>query len=229
MARSRLDVAASAFKSDAEALHQKFLAISADPACTRCQSAGYGEAILAAWLQTKWSNFTRDLVVASALGTRRTRGTPVRAISGVRTLPVANKTVKDAAARIAKKRGTFHPVWHDPLFAIDVGTLLELDNLQTLEVALGPTLVPRQITAFRNYLVHPGDRTRQKYEDLEAKLGIHSMGPEQLLHQLLSPGLKVFTLWVRELQRIADVSTTVGRTRCPEFIHTRLVSVGISL
>ena len=75
MVRSRLDVVASNFKSEVEVLHEKFLAISADSACTGCQSAGFGEAILATWLQTKWSECTEDLIVASALGTRRTRGT----------------------------------------------------------------------------------------------------------------------------------------------------------
>ena len=207
MARSRLDMAASAFKLGAEALHQKFLAISVDSDCTKCQSAGYGEAILVPWLQTEWSNFIRDLIIASTLRTGRIRGLPAGTVTGVRTQTIAEKTVKGAATCMAKRRGTFYPVWHDPLFAIEVGTFLELDNLRTLEVALGSTLVPRQITAFRNYLVHPGDRTRQKYEDLQAKLGIHNTGPEQLLHQLQAPGLMVFTSWVRELQRIADNST----------------------
>ena len=207
MARSWLDVAASAFKSGAETLHQKFLAISADSACTGCQTSGFGEAILSAWLQTAWSNFTKDLIVASALGTRRVRGTPVRAIAGVRSRAEAQTMVRSTAACSAKKLGTGNPVWHSPSFAIDVGTQLGLGNLPQLELALGATLVPGQITDFRNYLVHPGDRTRQKYEVLQAKLGLHRMEPEHLLHQFQRPGLTVFTSWVRELQRIADAST----------------------
>ena len=74
MAPSRLDVVASAFQTASEGLHDKFLAMTSDVACTGCQHAGFGEAILTAWLQTKWIDFTRDLVVASALGTRRTLG-----------------------------------------------------------------------------------------------------------------------------------------------------------
>ena len=207
MARSWLDVSASTFKSGAESLHQKFLEISADSACTGCQSAGFGEAILATWLQTAWSNFTRDLIVASALGTRRRRGTPVRAIGGVRSRAEAERMVRSTAACTAKNLGTSYPVWHSPSFAIDVGTRLGLRNLPQLEFALGVTLVPGQVTDFRNYLVHPGDRTRQKYEALQAKLGMQRMEPEHLLHQLQGPGLTVFTSWVRELQRIADDST----------------------
>ena len=207
MALNRLDAAAFTFNSEAEELHEKFLEISGDSACVGCRSAGFGEAILIAWLQTVWANFARDLIVASALGTRRRRGTPVKAIAGVRSRADAERTVKAAAACSAGQRGTTYPVWHDPSFVIAVGTLLGLRNLPKLELALGATLVPRQITVFRNYLVHPGDRTRQKYEDLQAKLGMHCKGPEDLLHQLQRPGLTIFTSWVRELQRVADEST----------------------
>ena len=199
-------MAAAAFKSGAEALHHRFLAISADSACTGCQSAGFGEAILAAWLQTEWGNFTRNLIVASALGTRRS-GTPVKAIAGVRSPADAEKMVRTAAACAAKIRGTSYPVWHAPLFAIEVGSLIGLHNQPKLEVVLGATLVPGQIADFRNYLVHPGDKTRKKYEGLQAKLGMFGMEPEDLLHQFQGPGLTVFTSWIRELQRIADDST----------------------
>ena len=207
MAGSWLDAASSAFKSGAESLHERFLAISTDSACTGCQSAGFGEAILAAWLQTAWSDFTRDLIVASASGTRRRRGTPVKAIAGARSRAEAEKKVRSAAACTARTFGTPYPVWHAPSFVIDVGTRLGLKNLPKLEVVLGPTLVPGQITDFRNYLVHPSERTRQKYEALQAKLGMYRIEPKDLLHQFQGRGLPVFTSWVRELQRIADDST----------------------
>ena len=207
MARSRMDVAAADFKSEAETLHNRFLAISTDSACTGCQSAGFGEAILVAWLQAEWGRFTRSLIVASVLGTRRRRGNPVKAIAGVRSPADAEKVVKSAAAYTAKKHGTGHPVWHKPSFAIEVGSLIGLQNQPKLEVVLGATLVPWQITAFRNYLVHRDADTRKKYEVLQGKLGMHDMEPETLLHQFQKPGLTVFTSWVRELQRIADDST----------------------
>ncbi len=161
MALGRLDVAASTFKSCAETLHQKFLTIADDSACVGCQSAGFGEAILAAWLQTTWANFSRDLIVASALGTRRRKGKSIRAVAGARSRTDAEKIVKAAASSSACKRGAPYAIWHDPLFAIEVGTSLGIGNLQSLENALGATLVPRQITVFRNYLIHPGNQTRQ--------------------------------------------------------------------
>lgn len=207
MARSRLDVVASTFKSGAEALHDKFLAISADSACAGCQSAGFGEAILAAWLQTEWGNFIHELIIASALGTRRTKGAAVKAVAGVRSLSDARKIVRTAADCAAKKRRLTYPVWHSPAFAVEVGTLIRLDNLWHLEVTLGSAIAPQQITDFRNYLVHPGSGTRTRYERLQAKLGMHDMEPQDLLHQMQAPNLTVFTLWVRELQGVADAAT----------------------
>lgn len=207
MPTSRLDVVASTFQSTSEALHDKFQAMRSDSACTGCQSAGFGEAILAAWLQTKWSDFARELVVASALGTRRTRGNSVNAVTGVKTRDDAERIVKATTKCAIKNRGVSVPVWHSPSFVIEVGTLMKLGNLRKLEFALGPSLVPGQITDFRNYLVHPGTRTRYKYEELQAKLGMINIEPEDLLHQQQKPGLPVFTAWVRELQRIAFDST----------------------
>ena len=207
MPPSRLDVVASTFQSNSEALHDKFQAMRSDAACTGCQSAGFGEAILAAWLQTKWSDFARDLVIASALGTRRTRGNSVEAVTGVKNRADAERFVRAATKCATKNRGALLPVWHSPSFVVEVGTLIQLRNLQKLEAVLGPSLVPGQITDFRNYLVHPGTKTQHKYEALQAKLGMLRIEPERLLHQQQKPGLPVFTAWVRELQRIAFDST----------------------
>ena len=207
MAPGRLDVVASTFQLASETLHEKFLAMTSDAACTGCEHAGFGEAILTAWLQTKWIEFTRDLVVASALGTRRTRGNSVQPVAGVRSLADAKRIVKAATTCAVKKRGVGSPVWHAPWFVVEVGTLMGLRNLPKLEATLGPTLIPKQMTDFRNYLVHPGTSTRYKYEALQAKLGMLRVEPQDLLHQQQSPGLPVFTSWVRELQRVAYDST----------------------
>lgn len=202
-----LDVAASTFELGAETLHNKFLSILSDSACAGCRSAGFGEAILVARLQDAWSNFTRTLVVSSASGAQRRNGTPIKAIEGVNSPSDAERLVRAASACAAKKQGSQYPIWHSTSFVIEVGDLLELNNLSQLENTLGPSTVPRQITDFRNYFVHPGIGTRQKYEDLQAKLGMLNIEPEDLLHQLQAPGLHIFTSWVRELQQVADAST----------------------
>ena len=200
-------MAATTFQTCSEQVHDKFLAILADPACAECRSAGFGEAILTTKLQTLWIGFSRDLVLASTLGTRRKTGTQVRSVAGVRSAVDAERAVKKAAACASEKRGTSQPVWHSPSFVIDVGTFLNLNNLPQLQLVLGSALAPGQLTDFRNYLAHPDHRNRRKYERLQEKLGMHRMEPEELLHQFQGPGLRVFTSWVRELQRIADAST----------------------
>ena len=207
MAPSRLDLVASTFQSASEALHDKFLAMASDTSCVGCQYAGFGEAILTAWLQAKWADFTRSLVIASALGTRRTGGNSVKAIAGVKSRSDAQTIIKEAAAHTVKKHRVNTPVWHAPWFVLEVSNFIGLGNIAQLEAALGPTVTPQQVTDFRNYLVHPGTKTRYRYEELQAKLGMLRMEPEHLLHQQRRPGLPVFTSWVRELQRIAYDAT----------------------
>ena len=187
MAPSHLDVVVDTFQWASEELHDKFLSMTSNAACTGCQHAGFGEAIPAAWLQTKWIDFTRDLVIASALGTRRTGGNSVQAVAGVKSQADAERVVKAATTRAVKKHGFSSPVWHAPWFVIEVSNFIGLRNLPKLQAALGPTVTPEQITDFRNYLVHPGNRTRYKYAALQAKLGMLRMEPEHLLHQHRNP------------------------------------------
>ena len=207
MTRGRLEAVASTFESDSETLHKKFLAMLSDVACAECSTARFGEAILPAWLQTKWSDFTRELVIASAQGTRRTKAKPVQPVAGVKSRTDAEKIVKAASTCVFKNRGLGSPVWHAPWFVIDVGTRIGLKNLPTLQVVLGSSVVPEQIADFRNYLFHPGERTRSRYEELQEKLGMLHVEPEDLPRQQLRTDRTVFTSWVRELQRVASAST----------------------
>ena len=208
MALNRLDVVASTFQSASEELHDRFLEMTSNAACTGCQHAGFGEAILAAWLQTKWSEFTHDLVVASAIATGPTEGNSVQPLAGVKSQADAKREVRRATTLVVKKHGFSSPVWHAPRFVIEISGLMGLKNQPKIEAALGPTAIPEQISRFRNYLVHPSHDTRSKYQVLQAKLGMLRMEPEQLLHQQQSPGLPVFTSWVRELQRVAHDATS---------------------
>ena len=206
MAPTSLVEVASAFQSASERLHDRFLEIRSDEDCANCRSAAFGEAILTAWVQTAWGEFTRELLVSSALGAERRDGTSVRPLAGVETAADAEQLVKETAKNVAGQRGLAWPVWHAPWFAVLVSTTLGLENLQAVEAALGATLVPGQITTVRNALVHPGARALQEYEVLRAKLGMLDVAPEYLPRQLKSPGVAVFTSWVRELQSVADDS-----------------------
>lgn len=207
MPRGRLKAVAAAFETDSEALRERFLSMVSDADCAVCSSARLAEAILPAWLQTKWSDFSRELVIASAQGTRRTHGSSVLPAPGVKSRADAERIVKAASTCAFKSRGHGSPIWHAPWFAIDVGNRVGLRNLDTLELTLGSSAAPGQIADFRNYFFHPGERTRLKYEELREKLGLVRVEPEDLLRQPLQPNEMVFTSWVDELQRVANAST----------------------
>ena len=207
MPSSRLDIASRTFTATAEALHEKFLAATLEPACVECTVAGFSGALYTAWLQTEWGDFSRSLVVASALGTRRKTGASIKAAAGVKTQLDAEKLVKAASACAVKMRGLQQPVWHDPLFVVAVANGVGLANLSTIETALGPTRAPQQITAFRNYLVHPTERNGAKYKKLQAEFGLLNVKPQDFVYQYRARGLPIFTSWIRELQNVAYAST----------------------
>ena len=206
MASDRLEVVSCTFDSKSEIIHDKFLAITQDVSCLGCQSAGFGEAILTAWLQTLWGDFTHDLLIASALGILRTNGYHMEAVPGITSETEARRAIKQAAESAQKNLGFQAPVWHAPRFVIEVSHIVCLSNRQNIELVLGSSVVPGQITVFRNYLVHPTGENRIRYERLQASLGMLNFEPEELLHQHQSPGLRVFTMWIRELQRMANAS-----------------------
>lgn len=206
MARNRLEQIATQFNASAEALNTEFLSIKSDEHCTDCRSAGFGRAILTAWLQARWVDFNHDLMIASALGTRR-RHNAVRPIAGVNATSDAERLVGRVAGFITKERGLALPIWHAPWFVVQVGSELGLRNISTIQAALAPTSVPDQIACFRNFLVHPGTRTEQKYHQLQAKLGLLQVEPQDLLDHFQTPGVMIFTAWVRELQRLAYAAT----------------------
>ena len=207
MPPSRLDNVSRSFCNTADALHEKFLAAMADPACAKCTIAGYGTALLTAWLQTKWSDFAKGLLLASALGTKRKTGPGVRPAPSVKTRSDAEALLKVATTATTKRHGLQQPVWHAPWFVIEVAAVVRLRNLNRLELTLGSTVVPKQITDFRNYLIHPTHQTRVKYEDLQAKFGMLGVEPQHFIQGQRLLGVPVFTSWVRELQRVAHAST----------------------
>ncbi len=206
MALSRLDIVASTFQNDTEGLHNRFLAMTSDLACVRCESSRFGHAIKIAWLQNAWSIFTQNLLVASAIGTRRMKRIRVRPAPGIKSQRDAERLIKEVSSSIAKASGAPYPVWHAPWFVVEVARAMRLRNLEVIELAIGPARVPAYITDYRNYLVHPSARTRGKYDVLLARLGMLHVTPEELPRQEQTPGLPLFTSWIRELQRIADAS-----------------------
>ena len=197
---------AESFRSASEELHARFIELWKDEGCVDCRSSAMADGMLAAWIQNEWGEFVRRLIVVSAMGFRRLNGADVEPIGGVNGVAEAEAVVKDAAKIVSLAHRMCSPVWHANWFVVEVGSQLGLHNQQRLEETVGATPVPGQINVLRNVLVHPGDRNRRKYEVLQAKLGMLNVAPEMLAREMKSPGLPMFTFWVKELQRVADVS-----------------------
>lgn len=208
MSRSRIELLGTKFHRETEVIHDRFRGILADSMCEGCHAAGFGEAVLTFALQVAWSDFCRDLVVVSALGTRRSRGASIGSVSGIRSMQSAEELVMKNARNTVTERRLSNFVWHATWFTIDVGAKVGLQNQSQLELHLGSALAPEQIARFRNYLAHPEASARARYDGLLAKLGMPGVEPEDLLHKELRPGVPVFTHWVRELQRVAYASTS---------------------
>ena len=185
--------AASRFVTEAESLHDDFLAIQEDAACAGCQSAGFGEAILATRLQTAWSNFTHAFLIESAL--KETR---------VTAQSEAERIINQARDRAMDARGNRTPPWHAVDFVVQVGRFASLKDIERINSVLSPTTVPKELTDFRDYLVHPGQRTRSPYERVQAKFGYLYAEPEDLLHQIVEPGTTIFTWWVKGLEDVVQ-------------------------
>ena len=207
MPSSRLDIASLTFQDTAEALHDKFLVATSDPSCVNCTPAGFSGALFTAWLQTRWSDFSRRLLVVSALGTRRKTAASVKPAPGVRTESDAEKLVKDAGALEVKSRGVLQPIWHDPLFVVAVAWRVGLANLTTIESTFVATRAPKQLAVFRNYLVHPTKKTRSKYRRLQEEFGLLEVEPQDFVYRYRYRRVRVFTSWTRELQDVAYAST----------------------
>ena len=202
MANSRLDLLADRFRIASESLLARFVSVQSDLDCSTCHSAGFEQALLAAWLQEQWSQFSRDFVIASTQGTRR-KSNPVKSLPGVRTLIDAEKTIKPAASDVATRHGLSIPIWHAPWFVIEVSMLVGLRNVSRIEATFGPTNIPAEVSDFRNYLVHPNTKTKVRYDALQAKYGLFDVEPAQFTSQEQSAGLSLFHGWIQGLQRVA--------------------------
>ena len=100
--------------------------------------------------------------------------------------------------------GYDYPVWHSPEFVVRVAKHLTLANLDRIGLYLGANLSSGHVTDVRNYIVHPGNRTRSKYREVAAAEGMPGVGVGELLNVRFSGGATLFERWVIDLQRTAS-------------------------
>ncbi|MYB76098.1 MAG: hypothetical protein F4X83_03180 [Chloroflexi bacterium] len=148
-----------------------------------------GQALLVVKLQNSWASFCRELVATSASNN-----------SG---------SVRKAANFVSQYMGYDHPVWHSPEFVVRVAKHLALPNECRIDLHLSASLSSGQVTGVRNYIVHPGDRTESKFQEVAAAIGTPGVGVGKLLNFRYSGGTTLFERWVKDLQRTARNTTIV--------------------
>lgn len=187
------------FAQRTDLLVRDFDAPSLARTCTAIHAEGQVRLLIR--LQHLWAEFCRELITRSALGSCRT-------ISGslLTRVPRVNK-VRDILGFAKKEsKGGFCP-WHDPVFALGVANRLAVQNLSQMSLGLGAVSPANDLTAMRNYAVHPNKRTRTHYEQVTYKIGIPGAQPAELLATRQTGGATLFETWVADLQLIALIAS----------------------
>ena len=146
-----------------------------------------GQALLVVRLQSSWADFCGSLINISA--------------------PNNARRVRCSATYVASDMGYSYPVWHKPEFVVRVARHLTLTNMDRIDLHLGANLSSGDVTAVRNYIVHPGSRTESKYRKVAAAAGVPGADIGTLLNIRFPGGATLFERWVKDLQRTVTSST----------------------
>ena len=156
----------------------------------------YGRAFLVVRLQHLWGEFSRELVVRSALGHCKTRtGRELPRVPSVLSFADIPKiTGKPMAGRGAN--------WDDPSFALRQANTLNVVNYNEILLGLGSADLS-DIRCVRNFIVHPNSFTRANYVQLTRNLGLIGLEPDLLLAHKVIGGATMFDSWIEDLLNAA--------------------------
>ena len=150
-----------------------------------------GRAYLVIRLQHLWAEFSRELVVRSAIGGYETRtGQILPRVPGV-------NCVRDIRSITKKPLSGPGAPWENPTFAITQARVLQVANCNEIDLGLGSVSTDlANLKCVRNFIVHPNTRTAGQYIQLARSIGFRKLPPDRLLHQHLPGGVTVFDSWV---------------------------------
>lgn len=192
------------FEQELDSLVDKFkIPIpSTEPYNLSCPPAHrHSQAFLLVLLQTLWSDFTKNLLTISVQGGDSTlSGTVLTPISGGST---AEQQVQRAVARVIKTSQFQGEVWHNCAFVSSVATELMTPNQPAITLGLGADFAASNASAVRNFLVHPGNRSRPAYDYVANRYGMGGADPIDLLNLMQLGGITLFELWVSSLKATA--------------------------
>lgn len=88
--------------------------------------------------------------------------------------------------------------WDDPRFALQQASTLQIANYN--QVSIGLSSAQTQDMKFvRNFIVHPNEYTRLRYEQVARSLGSQGFSYDHLLSQRIAGGATIFESWVHQL------------------------------
>lgn len=162
----------------------------------RCEPVHHsGRAYLLIRLQHLWGEFCRVIVTRSAVGGCARLGGGIIA-PAPRIVSVHN--VETIIGRTYVGPGS---QWDVPKWAVAKASTLNIANYN--EVSLGLSSAPAsEVTAVRNYLVHPNIRTRAEFSLVANRLGVPGLSSDDLLRKKYAGGASQLETWI-DLYRIA--------------------------
>ena len=150
-------------------------------------------AFLVIRLVALWGEFSRMLVVRSALGDfELVSGQLISPAPGIRKMDDVRSNAKEDID------GT-RAHWHWPTFALTVAQNLRLVNYNQINLGLGSANIS-ELVSVRNFIVHPSKNSRVPFENASRSLGVTSTRPDAVLTARRPGGATVFETWVADLQ-----------------------------
>ncbi len=152
-----------------------------------------GRLYLLCRLQALWGEFSRELIVRSALGGCRTRrGVILAKAPGVNNMADIRRAL---GKTMLQSPGMY---WEDPKSAVMYANALKVNNYQEISKGLASAKT-EDIKSLRNFIVHPNAWTRLRYEQVARNLRMSGMSPDRMLSQPIPGGATLFESWVHQL------------------------------
>ena len=154
-------------------------------------------------LQSLWAEFCRELIVRSAIGGCATR--TIQSLPEAMNVKIV-KNVQDIVETQSPKGkySGFGARWEEPTYAIQQAQKLRVANFGNISLGLGIAATDcANLKAVRNFIVHPNQHTRGRYEQVALVLGYQGITPSQLVNQRSQGGTTIFDGWVAILNLAA--------------------------
>lgn len=159
------------------------------------------QAFLVIQLQITWSEFTESLLKISVQGGHSTLSGTVLPIMPSGSTP--EQQIRGAVRRAINKSTFSDAAWHSCAFVSMVVSELTLQNEPAITLSLGSDSAASNTTAVRNFLVHPGNRSRPAYNHVANQYGLPRAGPIELLNHPQIGGISLFEIWVSSMKATA--------------------------